>query len=115
MTKAFQHIDPPLSFLIGCLNHSSIEEFEKYLTRIVLPHRDSGFSTMRHKYLAAKALLKRSGFLIPHPPLDLGRTMVIHFTNGIPSAFLFAVHGKDRHFFLIFISISYGMYDIEAQ
>ena len=97
-TKSFQHKDPPLCDLTNCLNNSSIDELGQYFTLIVLPHSDLGFSTIHHKDLAAKALQKRSRFLIPQPPLDLGRTKVVHFTNGIPSAFLLVVHRKDRHF-----------------
>ena len=108
-TKDFYHTDPPLCVLTSCVNHSSIEELGQYLSHIVLSHKDSGFSIMCHKDLAARALLKSSGFLIPQPPLYLRRTMVVHFTNGIPSTFLRGVHKKDNHFFLILDRIPLGM------
>ena len=82
---------------------------------IDLPHSVSGFSTILHSNFAANALQNSFVFLIPHPPFDLGRTMVDHLTNGIPSDCLLVVHINERYFFLIFIEIPFGMYAIESQ
>ena len=92
-----------------------MEDWGKYLDLIALPHSESRFSTILHNNFEANAFQNSLGFLIPQPTFDLGRTRVVHFTNGMPYVCLLAVQRKERHFFLIFVRIPFGIYVIEAQ
>ena len=114
-TNSFQPIDPFLCVLFGCRNHSTIEDRGQYFEHIVLPHSESRFSASSQSDFAAKNLHNRLGFLIPQPPIDLGRVKISYLTRGIPYVCFLAAKRKENHFFLIFVSISFGMYAIDAQ
>ena len=92
-----------------------MEAFGQYFSLMVLPHKVFGFSTNLHRYLAANSLQNRYEFLIPHPPLDFGRTIFVHLTKGIPSIFALLFHKKEKHFFLIFAKRPFGIYEMDAQ
>ena len=111
----FHHIDPFLKDLFGFINHSIKVVFGQYFEHKTIPHRVSVFWTSLQKYLASRALQKRVGFLIPHPPRSFRREMVVHLAKGMPSFCLLAVHKKEKHFFLIFVSIPLSIYAMDAK
>ena len=108
-TNAFHPVDPFLWVLFGFLNHSTKEVFVYYFLIITLPHNESGFWDNLYNAFDARDLHNKVRFFIPHPPLSFGREITDHLTSGIPFACFLDVHRKEKHLFLIFVKIPFGI------
>ena len=105
----FHPTKPFLKDFLGHLIQSIISMFEQYLEHTTLPHKEHVFCMILQRDLAAKALVKRGRFLIPHPPISLGRAILVHLTKRMPLFCLLVVHRNVKDFFWIFVRIPLGM------